>query len=109
MLTNAIEVHLPLQPDRSDPEADLLEILASYRYRVCSPSTKRELRYDVWQWAVRHQHPIVPPVFFYGAHGANVWVGPLTHEGFVQVVGREPEQDDLHRVNCHLAGEVGHF
>lgn len=32
----------------------------------------------------------------------------ITREDFVQAAGREPEQDDLERVNCAKAGAIGH-
>ena len=33
----------------------------------------------------------------------------ITREKFIEATGREPEQDDLERVNCKQAGEIGHF
>lgn len=32
----------------------------------------------------------------------------MTHAQFIEKVGTEPIQDDLERVNCEHAGEVGH-
>lgn len=32
----------------------------------------------------------------------------MTEEEFIQKVGRAPTQDDLERVNCPLAGRIGH-
>lgn len=32
----------------------------------------------------------------------------ITREKFIEATGREPEQDDLERVNCYLAGLIGH-
>ena len=34
--------------------------------------------------------------------------GKLTAEGFKAITGREPQQDDLDRVNCAQAGQIGH-
>lgn len=33
----------------------------------------------------------------------------ITREKFIEATGREPEQDDLERVNCKQAGEIGHL
>lgn len=33
----------------------------------------------------------------------------ITREQFVVMTGREPLRDDLDRVNCQLAGQVGHY
>lgn len=33
----------------------------------------------------------------------------ITREQFVEATGYEPENDDLERVNCTRAGELGHF
>lgn len=33
----------------------------------------------------------------------------ISREKFIERVGREPEQDDLERCNCPLAGEMGHW
>lgn len=33
---------------------------------------------------------------------------PITEDYFTSVLGRQPEQDDLERVNCPYAGEWGH-
>lgn len=33
----------------------------------------------------------------------------MTREEFIAAVGREPEQDDLDRANCELAGAIGHW
>jgi len=33
----------------------------------------------------------------------------ITADQFRQATGRDPEQDDLERVNCPNAGEVGHW
>lgn len=33
----------------------------------------------------------------------------ITREMFVNALGFEPEQDDLDRCNCKMAGELGHF
>jgi hypothetical protein len=33
----------------------------------------------------------------------------ITVAKFIQTTGREPENDDMERVNCAVAGSVGHF
>ena len=33
----------------------------------------------------------------------------LTEEEFIERTGRAPEDDDLERVNCELAGQAGHW
>lgn len=33
----------------------------------------------------------------------------MTYVEFVKVVGRPPEDDDLQRVNCEVAGTTGHW
>jgi hypothetical protein len=33
----------------------------------------------------------------------------MTREEFIAVVGRDPEIDDLDRVNCKTVGEPGHL
>lgn len=33
----------------------------------------------------------------------------ITEKYFTERVGRPPEQDDLERVNCSQAGEIGHW
>jgi hypothetical protein len=33
----------------------------------------------------------------------------ITAEAFLTATGREPENDDLERANCPLAGESGHY
>jgi hypothetical protein len=33
----------------------------------------------------------------------------MTAAEFKQIVGREPEQDDLERANCNSAGTPGHY
>lgn len=33
----------------------------------------------------------------------------ITKKQFVKMTGRKPENDDLERCNCNLAGNVGHF
>ena len=33
----------------------------------------------------------------------------INREQFISATGREPEQDDLERVNCKQAGDVGHW
>ena len=33
----------------------------------------------------------------------------ITREKFIEVMGREPEMDDLARCNCLEAGAVGHL
>jgi len=33
----------------------------------------------------------------------------ITREKFIEATGREPEQDDLERVNCPDAGKPGHW
>jgi hypothetical protein len=33
----------------------------------------------------------------------------ITREKWLEVMGREPENDDLERANCPRAGEPGHF
>lgn len=35
-------------------------------------------------------------------------IKPWTATDFKMIVGREPEQDDLERVNCNSAGKLGH-
>lgn len=32
----------------------------------------------------------------------------MTEEEFIKIVGKEPYQDDLERVNCPEAGKLGH-
>lgn len=34
---------------------------------------------------------------------------PIVAAAFERLFGRVPEQDDLHRVNCSMAGSVGHM
>jgi hypothetical protein len=33
----------------------------------------------------------------------------ITREKFIEATGREPEHDDLERVNCGHRGEIGHM
>ena len=33
----------------------------------------------------------------------------ITSEQFKQATGREPEYDDMERVNCADAGQIGHY
>lgn len=33
----------------------------------------------------------------------------ITEDEFYLLTGRKPEQDDLERVNCDKAGQIGHF
>ena len=33
----------------------------------------------------------------------------VTAAMFKEITGREPENDDLERCNCPLAGEIGHY
>lgn len=39
----------------------------------------------------------------------NFAMYPMDADYFKQVVGREPVQDDLHRVNCDQARTIGHY
>lgn len=39
----------------------------------------------------------------------SIVIKMITKEKFIECVGREPELDDLERVNCEQAGEVGHW
>lgn len=32
----------------------------------------------------------------------------MSRETFIAMTGREPQQDDLNRVNCEQEGEIGH-
>lgn len=32
----------------------------------------------------------------------------MTREEFISATGQEPQHDDLDRVNCQLAGQIGH-
>lgn len=34
---------------------------------------------------------------------------PCTADDFKRATGREPQQDDLERVNCDQVGEIGHM
>lgn len=33
----------------------------------------------------------------------------ITREKFIEATGHEPDNDDLERCNCSMAGEVGHY
>lgn len=33
----------------------------------------------------------------------------ITREKFIEATGREPQDDDLDRVNCDKAGQIGHY
>lgn len=88
-----------------DPSLDV--VLARYSGRPLTPDTILRLKVDVMTWSAFHEVP--RPTLHLAPSLGYLHVGVIDAQAFRLLLGRAPEGDELHRVNCEQAGMVGHF
>ena len=91
------------------PEEDLELIARRYYRQLCTPEMRFWFEHEVHKWAARHARTPAPLVFWHGPTCSSVFIGQMGFATFRDIVGSEPVQDDLHRVNCRESGTVGHL
>ena len=77
------------------------DIAALYERQLMTPQMLAALRRDAARLGIKR-------VFIVKSIG-YVHLGKLSFPAFREVVGRDPVDDDLHRVNCLDGGKVGHY
>lgn len=108
MFGKKILIHLASASHPSDPMEDLEEVVASFERGLLNPQFRAGVQMELRAWADRHEQP-EPPARWYGMHLTYLQIGEMTAEVFEVATGREPRQDDMHRVNCDQDGTPGHL
>ena len=83
------------------PLTTLEDLKARYEGCAMTPERLGVMRQDALRLGVRR--------VYIARDLGTVHLGKMGAGAFRQMVGRKPEQDDLHRVNCLDAGTVGHL
>lgn len=100
-------------PELTTVEQDLQDVLMRFIGEVLGECTRVRLMAAINDLFLRHEQklgrPIYRPNIVLIEQTGQIIVGDLSDRDFFHLVGRPPEKDDLHRVNCTRVGEIGHM